>query len=315
MLFLGGQTFKLLNVEIPAHQEIDPYHNKPCKKPQAGLIHLVLEAQDGDETLLSWAISNGMRKAGNIIFYKDDSQTKFQEVMFADCYCIKYDEEFDHNDTEPLKISLTLSAGNLKGHQDISWFTNHWGKATIGSIALSEFTKAIGQSAPANTKRQRKTGEDRWRQEANKEYTLQSPSEKTSYTYQTDEQGRIKSVEGVLQLDKAERNDNDKKNVGKGDGRKAGDAGGHLIGSQFGGVGTRENLVAMNHAKVNAYPNGEFGKLEKKWADELNKVPPSDVKVKIEAIYNADNNTARPDKFKVYYEINGKKYKETIINY
>ena len=314
MLFLGGQTFKLLNVEIPAHQEIDPYHNKPCKKPQAGLIHLVLEAQDGDETLLSWAISNGMRKAGNIIFYKDDSQTKFQEVMFADCYCIKYDEEFDHNDTEPLKISLTLSAGNLKGHQDVSWFTNHWGKATTGTVALPIFQKAVSQVQSASTKAKRKTGQDKWRQDANKTYTLDSPYGQTNYTYNTDQQGRIKSVEGKLVLETEARNDNDQKNVGKGDGRKAGDAGGHLIGSQFGGWGTKENLVAMNHAKVNAYPNGEFGKLEKKWADELKKVPPSDVKVKIEAIYSPNNTTARPDKFVVTEVIDGVAKKHTIKN-
>lgn len=162
-------------------------------------------------------------------------------------------------------------------------------------------------AAPPPAKKPRRTGPLRWRQKPNDVYTRKSPNGNTTYTYKTDAHGRIISAEGELKLGAAPRNEYDQRNVGSGDGRQAGDAGGHLIGSQFGGVGTAENMTAMNHAKVNAYPNGEFGKLEKRWADELKKTPPSKVEVKIEPIYKAGNTTSRPDSYKVTEKVNGKR--------
>ncbi|GAB4002294.1 hypothetical protein GCM10028807_60650 [Spirosoma daeguense] len=140
----------------------------------------------------------------------------------------------------------------------------------------------------------------KWRQKPNNTYKRESISpdgEKTNYVYKTDDYGRIKSVEGQLILNKAARNKHQQRNVGKEDGRVEEDAGGHLIGSQFGGVGTSENLVAMNHAQVNAYPSGDFGALEKRWADSLN--DGNKVHVKIEPVYLPNNTTSRPDRFKI----------------
>ncbi len=124
---------------------------------------------------------------------------------------------------------------------------------------------------------------------------------KNGYMYKTDSQGRIVEVSGKLRLDKTKRNKSAQRNIGVNDGRKEGDAGGHLIGSQFGGAGSKDNLVPMNQAKVNAYPNGEFGKLESKWSKELEKG--NSVEVKIEPIYNLGNNSSRPDGFKVTEKI------------
>ncbi|MFN8356709.1 MAG: DNA/RNA non-specific endonuclease [Spirosomataceae bacterium] len=83
-------------------------------------------------------------------------------------------------------------------------------------------------------------------------------------------------------------------------------------GSQFGGAGTRENLVAMNHSKVNAYPNGAFGSLEKKWRN-LIEIENKKVHVKIECIYDPSNTTGRPDRFEVSETINGVKQLRIVI--
>lgn len=60
----------------------------------------------------------------------------------------------------------------------------------------------------------------------------------------------------------------------------------------------------MNHSKVNAYPNGDFGRLEKKWRN-LIEVDKKKVNVKIEVIYEPNNSTGRPDGFVVTETIDG----------
>jgi len=93
---------------------------------------------------------------------------------------------------------------------------------------------------------------------------------RNGYEYATDAFGRIKKAGGDLKLSKAPRDNYMQRVVGKKDGRQAGDAGGHLIGSQFGGHGNNSNMVAMMHDGVNAYPNGTWGSMENTWADALN---------------------------------------------
>lgn len=129
------------------------------------------------------------------------------------------------------------------------------------------------------------------------------------YNYKTDSQGRITQVEGTLRLEKGSRNSYAQRTVGKNDGRLVNDQGGHLIGDQFGGAGGKENLVPMD-INVNNYHKGEWGKMEKNWADQLRQG--KDVKVKVEPIYG--DNTGRPTHFKITETIDGVTTKTTIFN-
>ena len=95
-----------------------------------------------------------------------------------------------------------------------------------------------------------------------------STYEINGYRYTTDAQGRIKTVEGELRLDGAPRSEHAQRTVGVGDGRLPDDQGGHLIGAQFGGHGSYENLTPM-HRDINNYHAGEWGRMEKGWADRL----------------------------------------------
>ena len=73
----------------------------------------------------------------------------------------------------------------------------------------------------------------------------------------------------------------------------------HLIGAQFSGHG------------VNAYPNGTWGSMEKKWADAL--ADGKKVHVEIEPIYK--DATARPHSFEVFETIDGVKNQRIINNF
>ncbi|WP_226383722.1 DNA/RNA non-specific endonuclease, partial [Paenibacillus massiliensis] len=133
------------------------------------------------------------------------------------------------------------------------------------------------------------------------------------YTYETNEFGRIESVEADLQLGKGTRNQYAQSNVGETD-RIRGDYpdrddGGHLIGSQFKGSGDIDNLVPMN-SQINE-AGGKWHQMEKEWASALERK--ESVKVKINPQYTG--NSARPDSFIVEYSIDdGRTKKITIEN-
>jgi len=127
------------------------------------------------------------------------------------------------------------------------------------------------------------------------------------YTYKTDAQGRVVSVEGELKPKYRDadgnalsnRNTAAQRNIGVGDGRLSTDHGGHIIGDQFDGTGGRVNLVPMD-AKVNG-PGGKWAKMEQEWARHLKQG--DTVKVKIELVYADD--TMRPSGFNIEQSING----------
>ncbi len=136
-----------------------------------------------------------------------------------------------------------------------------------------------------------------------------STYEINGYKYTTDEQGRIKTVEGELRTDSAPRSEHAQRNVGVDDGRLSNDQGGHLIGAQFGGYGSYENLTPMA-SQINAYPNGKWGQMEQGWAEHLK--AGDTVHVKIELNYPDD--TIRAGSFRVTETVNGIPKPRTIVN-
>ena len=136
-----------------------------------------------------------------------------------------------------------------------------------------------------------------------------SSYELNGYRYTTDEAGRIKTVEGDLRLASGTRDEYAQRTVGAGDGRLANDQGGHLIGSQFDGYGGRENLTPM--AKdINNYHSGEWGMMEKNWAERLR--AGDTVNVQISPVYVGD--TIRAGSFRITETINGIASNRVILN-
>ena len=133
--------------------------------------------------------------------------------------------------------------------------------------------------------------------------------ELNGHKHTTDAKGRIKTVEGELRPDPAKRNKSAQSGVGADDGRQSSDQGGHLIGSQFGGYRGVENLTPMDK-EINNYHKGEWGKMEKRWAEDLKNG--KSVKVKIEINYPDD--TARAGSFQVTEVVDGSKKVRVIEN-
>lgn len=129
--------------------------------------------------------------------------------------------------------------------------------------------------------------------------------EKNGYEYQTDEVGRVVSVEGKLQIKNHEgRNEMpDKRDVVAHGEMKFSDDRGHLIADRFNGSGELENLVPMDR-KLN---QGDFAKLEDTLAEAVK--DGADVRMKVEPVYNGDSN--KPIEIRVSYSIDGDK--EVVI--
>lgn len=136
------------------------------------------------------------------------------------------------------------------------------------------------------------------------------------YRYSTDEFGRISKVEvDELVLKKGTRNAHSQRVAGREDRVVEADIvqglddGGHLIATQFNGSGDLDNLVAMNR-DINR-SGGEWFNMEKDWAKALKETPPKKVTVNIEPIYSGES--LRPDRFKVKYQVEGRKSVMKVI--
>ena len=119
------------------------------------------------------------------------------------------------------------------------------------------------------------------------------------YTYTTDAEGRIASVEGVLHMKDREGRlpiRDSIEDIGKGD-QKEGDDRGHLIGDQFDGPNGLENMIPQD-ADIN---RRDFKNFENALAEKVK--DGETVKVKIEPIYEGDSH--RPTDILVTYSING----------
>ncbi len=125
--------------------------------------------------------------------------------------------------------------------------------------------------------------------------------ERNGYSYETDDNGRVISAEGKLQVkDHKGRSEmpDSRDTVAHGE-MKSTDDRGHLIADRFNGSGELENLVPME-GKLN---KGDYAKLEVTLAEAVN--DGADVRLKVEPVYEDD--ASRPSEFRVTYSIDGEK--------
>lgn len=120
------------------------------------------------------------------------------------------------------------------------------------------------------------------------------------YKYSTDELGRVSSVEGKLHMKVHEGRmpiRDSLETIGKGY-DQIGDDRGHLIGDQFGGANSLENMIPQK-SEINRV---SFRNFENQLAKEVK--AGNSVHVKIEPVY--DGISHRPSDLAVQYDINGK---------
>jgi hypothetical protein len=146
-------------------------------------------------------------------------------------------------------------------------------------------------------------GKGAWNKILNKPLEKNADYLVNGYMFKTDNLGRIKSVDGQIDLTTAARNGYQQGKVGKSG--AAGDEGGHLIASIFNGPGEKLNLVPMN----GNFNKGAWKAMENKLADAA--AAGKRVEVKIDIVYGSAN---RPEKFVVTQKIDGVQSRKIFTN-
>jgi len=74
-----------------------------------GLIHILIESTNSTD-FLAWMVSPGDYKDGEIVFYKRDIMSSNKTLHFTDAFCVGYLEQFDAENSLPMRTKLTISA-------------------------------------------------------------------------------------------------------------------------------------------------------------------------------------------------------------
>ena len=118
----GEEDINLLRCSFRLNQHID-VTGKASSKPMGGTISLTL-ADCKHPGLFDWMISPTQTKSGTITFYRRDNMSKLKTLQFNDAHCVDYYETYDHSNTQPMQVQITLSAKEVKLNE--SEFKNNW---------------------------------------------------------------------------------------------------------------------------------------------------------------------------------------------
>ena len=124
--------------------------------------------------------------------------------------------------------------------------------------------------------------------------------------YETDDQGRIVSCNGIPQIVPENPRDNDAQKQSGGEDRRDGDQGGHIVGRDMGGDSGAGNLVPMD-GRIN---QSDFKRMENEIKKAL--AEGKEVTTKTEFTYSGDSK--RPDRITVTVTIDGKVTAYTFDN-
>ncbi len=176
---------------------------------------------------------------------------------------------------------------------------------TPADIAKETWNNTIQESTLYKPKKESQPDGDHYYDDYGNEYrinnnlTPNNTYEINGYSYQTDNMGRIKSVEGQLHIKTREGRLPIRdliEDIGKGNELKT-DHRGHLVGDQFDGTNGLENMIPQD-ANIN---RGSYNKFECQLATEVKEGKVVEVDIEV----NYDVESRRPTELIVMYTIDG----------
>ena len=124
-LELGSKKWTILNLHYSLNQETD-HLGQPSSITRGGKITMTVEATE-DTTFFDWMTNSFDRKDGSVKYKKRDGDATLKELKFKESYLVSYTENFDHDSSQPLSETFTLSARELDLGN--STFVNEWTKS------------------------------------------------------------------------------------------------------------------------------------------------------------------------------------------
>ena len=110
-LKVAGKEYNVLDCSFQMHQEVDAT-GRPSSITRGGRINVTVESNQ-ETDLFEWMCNNFERKDGSIVFLKRDSDATMKELKFSEGYLIKYDEQYNSANMNPMVISFTISAKEI----------------------------------------------------------------------------------------------------------------------------------------------------------------------------------------------------------
>ncbi|MED9969346.1 MAG: DNA/RNA non-specific endonuclease [Ruminococcus sp.] len=204
---------------------------------------------------------------------------------------IVYDDSLAFDPLEKLGIEALINFGSML----ISKMQNN----TSSQKSSKDETRALDNDKPYREEVNPKTDDNGRSYRAGDNLNANNTFVRNGYQYTTDSRGRVVSASGTLNINEegqANRRMSDSiEIIGKGH-QKATDDRGHLIGHQFNGSDSLENLVPQN-AKIN---QGNFKRLE----DHLAKLVKSGYNVTANVVPIYSQQSHRPDAIFYFYTVN-----------
>ena len=110
-LSVAGKDYNVLNVSYDLTQGVDAT-GRPSSVTRGGQINVRVESTQ-ETDLFEWMCNNFERKDGSITFLKRDSDATMKELKFKEGYMIKYEEEYNSDNKNPMTISFAISAQEM----------------------------------------------------------------------------------------------------------------------------------------------------------------------------------------------------------
>lgn len=110
-LKVGGREYNVLNCSYELHQETDAT-GRPSSITRGGKIRLTVEST-ADTSLSDWMFNNFERRDGSIVFLKRDTEATAKELKFQEGYMVKYHENFNASDKNPMAEAFVISAKGI----------------------------------------------------------------------------------------------------------------------------------------------------------------------------------------------------------
>jgi hypothetical protein len=108
----GPIDLNVMGVSYSLLQETDAT-GRPSTVTRGGTITVTVEGNEKTD-LFEWMCNSFERKDGSVVFYKRDSDATLKELKFTEGYLINFTESFNSEGKEPLSVTFTVSAKEIK---------------------------------------------------------------------------------------------------------------------------------------------------------------------------------------------------------
>ena len=110
---IGSTTYNLNAYSFNINRDVNK-RGRPSSEVRGGIISATIEALDQEYTLWALGLEDTEPTNGKITIRNKTTNELSREIEFEGAYVVAYSEHLSQDDTESVKISVTISCHKLK---------------------------------------------------------------------------------------------------------------------------------------------------------------------------------------------------------